>query len=311
MISTKPLVLAVILCGIATPVAAQNLTLTLQNPYVSVEPGGHADIPLVITNTGATTSAEEHVVMPIHRDTYTYEQLSDGCGPIGPDRSVQFSIDPIPAGESRICTVRVNRAANEFDNISNNWYIAESGSWLLFEMGTFTDLAVALTAVNAQYASDGTLHAIYRLDVSNISTVGADDAFIEFGPICVPAPVTVDMDLPGGCVRDEIGCPYEGTDAPAARLSIAAGESTSCLVRVTAPPGVDMHLDGGLTGGIQNPANGGWISDGNPANNGFSLDVAAGVPPRPSAPALSWWSMLLLAAALAGVAFGARRRLRR
>ena len=57
MISTKPLVLAVILCGIATPVAAQNLTLTLQNPYVSVDP--------ILSRPGVRSALEGKLVIAL------------------------------------------------------------------------------------------------------------------------------------------------------------------------------------------------------------------------------------------------------
>lgn len=311
MTSTSRLLSALIACGIATSASAEDLALALQTPYVSVDPDSYTDVPLLITNTGATPSPVEHVVMPLHRDTYTFEQVAEGCGPMVSGGNLRFSIDPIPAGGSRVCTVRVHRPADEPDNMSMSWYVDEGSNWLAVEIGTFTDLAVSLARVDAQYASDGALRAIYRLEVGNLSNVGANDAYVKFGEECAGSPIAVDTNLPGGCVSDEIGCPYGGNAAPAARLSIAAGQRASCLVRFTAPPGVDTHVDGGLTGAMRNPTNGGWISDDNPANNGFSLDVAAGAPAQPSVPALSPWSMLLLAAALAGVAFGMRRRFRR
>ncbi|MGH2549544.1 MAG: hypothetical protein ACRDHN_09145 [Thermomicrobiales bacterium] len=309
MAAIRALTLA--LCGAASTAGAQDVTIALDDVYVHVAPGSQADIPIIITNLGSTTSDEQHVVMPVHTERYTFEQESSGCGPIVPYPYAnwrQFAIDPIPAGGTRICNVRVDRPVDALDNMYPAWFIQDSNT-VSFEIGTFTDIGIAMTRVGAYLGYQGTIHAIYRLDTHNLGAVGATNALIQLGPDCLETPLEVDMDLPGGCVRDEISCPFEGT-GPATHVSLAPGESQSCLVRYTTPAGTDTHVDVGMVPAMINSETGGWMGDDNSANNGSSIDIAVGAVPTGQAPALSPWSMLVLVMTLAAVAFAARKRAR-
>jgi hypothetical protein len=311
-VSRRLVLISAVLIGAPAIAFAQHLTLTLADHSVAVAPGEQADVPLVITNTGNTSSAEERLVITGGSDPYVFTQTSSGCGDIVPSTTLapwyEFTIAPLPAGGSRTCNVRVDRPADAPDNVSIDWFINESQSWLQFEIGTFTDVGVTLTRVGATYGSDGTLRATYRLDAHNAGTVAVDDVLVQLGPVCVGTSLVVDMDLPGGCTRDEVGCGFTGGPAAAARMSLGAGASNSCLVRYTAPPGADTQIYGGRTGAMVDAATGGWIGDDDPDNDGLVFNIALGAPAPAQTPALSLWSMLVLALTLAAVAYGTRRR---
>jgi hypothetical protein len=313
-VARRLVLISAALLGAPAIACAQNLTLTLADHSVAVAPGEQTNVPLVITNTGGTTSAEEHLVITGGSDPYTFEQTSPGCGEIVPSTAMapwhEFTIAPLPAGGSRTCNVRVNRPADAADNAWIDWFINESQSWLQFQIGTFTDVGVGMTRLDATYGSDGTLRVTYRLAAHNAGAVAVDDVFVQVGPVCVGTTLVVDMDLPGGCTRDEIGCGFTGGPAAAARMSLAAGESASCLVRYIAPPGTDTQIYGGRTGAMIDAETGGWIGDDDPDNDPLVFDIAGGAPAPAQTPALSLWSMLVLTLTLAAVAYGTRGRAR-
>ena len=295
--------------------SVQDLVVTSPDFYVPVEPGQHADIPLVFTNQGDEASSEALFVITASGASYTYEQRSQPeCGPIGPSSIAptwqEFTVAPIPAGGTLTCIVRVDRPADAIDNVSIDWFIEETNSWIFFAVGTFADIGISATRLDSSFEPNGTIHATYRLDASNSGVVDVDDAFVLLGPTCVPSPIVVDMNFPGGCVADEVGCGFGGGPGPAARLSVLAGQSTSCLVRFTAPPDVDTHVNIYRTGGMINHATGGYIADDDIGNDSFALDLGGGAPIPASTPALSLWSMLILVLTLAAIAFGMRRRAR-
>ena len=119
------------------------------------------------------------------------------------------------------------------------------------------------------------------------------------------------MELPGGCIRDQNPCGFTGGPGAAARFSLAAGQSSSCLVRFTMPPdAADTEVAVSRFGGMTNRATGGYIGDGNPANDSLVLDLLGGAPAPAAAPALSTGSMLALGLTLAAIALGMQRRRR-
>jgi hypothetical protein len=311
MASPKPFVFVLALCLAATTVAAQDVTVAVEDDSVDVAPGSHADVTLVFTNSGSTTSAEKLLVMPVHGEPYTFEQESPGCGAIVPYLGGmwrQFSVDPIPAGGTRTCIVRVDRPADALDNMFADWFVEDS-NWLSFFIGTFTDLDVTMTRVGPAVVSGGMARATYRLDTRNLGAVGFTNALVSLGEYCMATGTVVDMNFPGGCSFTEVACPWEGS-GPGTLVSLAPGESSSCLVRYSTPTEFDTHVSGGLVAGMFDSITGGWMSDDNADNNAFRIDIAEGAAPPSEAPALSSWSMLVLALTLAAIAFGARRRAR-
>lgn len=311
MASTKRFVLALALCLAAKSVTAQDVTVAVADDSVDVAPGSHAQIALVFTNSGNATSPETLLVMPVHGEPYTFAQESPGCGPIEPYLGGawrQFSIDPIPAGGSRTCLVRVERPADALDNMFADWFVQDS-NWLSFFIGTFTDLDVAMTPVGPPILANGTVRATYQLTTRNLGAVGFTNGLIKLGEDCLTTPIDVELDFPGACPLTELSCPFGGT-GPGTLVSLEAGASSSCLVRYRAPTNTDTHVDGGLMNGMFDSATGGWITDDNAANNAFRIDIAEGAVPPGQAPALSSWSMVLLVLALAAIACCARRRAR-
>jgi hypothetical protein len=82
------------------------------------------------------------------------------------------------------------------------------------------------------------------------------------------------MDIPGGCVRDQNPCGFTGGPGPAARFSLAASQSASCLVQFTVPPDVaDSHFAVDRFGAMRNAATGGFIGDDD-ADNPGSFELA-------------------------------------
>lgn len=311
MASTTGFVLALALCLAATTVTAQDVTVAVADDSVDVAPGSHADVTLVFTNSGSTTSPETLLVMPMHGEPYTFEQESPGCGSIEPYLGgtwQNFSIDPIPAGGTRTCLVRVDRPTDALDNMFADWFVQDS-NWLAFFIGTFTDLDVAMTPVSPPILANGTVRATYQLTTRNLGSVGFTNALIKLGEDCLASPIEVDLDFPGACPDTEVSCPFGGT-GPGTLVSLEAGASSSCLVRYRAPTSADTHVDGGLMNGMYDSATGGWMTDDNANNDGFRIDIAEGAVPPGQAPALSMASMLVLGLTLTAIAFAARRRAR-
>lgn len=311
MVPMRTLALAGALFAAAGPLVAQDVTVAVADDSVDVAPGSHADVTLVFTNSGSTTSPETLLVMPVHGEPYTFEQESPGCGSIGPYLGgtwQQFTVDPIPAGGTRVCNVRVDRPADALDNMFADWFVPDS-NWLSFFIGTFTDLEVTMTRVGPAIVANGTVRATYQLATRNLGSVGFTNALFKLGEDCLATPIDVDLDFPGACAFTEVSCPFGGT-GPGTLVSLDAGASGSCLVRYRAPSNTDTHVDGGLVDGMFDSATGGWMTDDDATNNAFHIDIAEGAIPPGQAPALSTGSMLVLGLMLAAIAFSARRRAR-
>jgi hypothetical protein len=263
----------------ATAAAAQTYEASIPETMIAVEPGASVDIPVTIVNHDGSPSPELRLVMPEPIGDYTFEQRSlPDCGPIVPSTMyagwTESSVAPIPAGGSRTCTIRATRNAGEIDNGFIDWFVQESQSWIYFKLGTFVDIAIAATKIDAYRTPDGTTHAIYRIEGFNTSAIDTENVLIALGPACTPNGIAVDTDA-GGCSSAHIGCGFGGSDAPAATLPpMAAGASASCVVRFDAQRGADLSgAAAALVPYIQNATTGGLMDDDNPDDDVAPLDL--------------------------------------
>jgi hypothetical protein len=272
---------AVALLAAASAASAQDFTAGTPDSTIAVEPGQSVDIPVVIANNEDFDSPVLHLVLTASEGSYTFEERSlPECGPIGPSTErpdwTESAIAPIPAHETRTCTIRATRDPGEIDNGFMDWFIRENGaSFFSFEIGTFVDIAVSATKIGSYRTPDGMTHATYRIEADNTSTIDAENVTIQLGPACVQPSVFVDTDG-GGCAPGHLDCGFGGADPAAAMLPrVAAGSSASCVVRFTALPGADLSQNvAALFGGaIQNANTGGLMADDNPDNDTAPLDL--------------------------------------
>ena len=306
---------AAALLGLGATASAQDVEVSTPDTHVAVEAGQFVDVPLLIVNRDTTASPEVHLILTGTPGNYTFEQQSaPACGPIGPSSVystwTEFAIAPIPAGATRTCTIRVHRDPAEINNVHIDWFIQESDSWVYFQLGTFVDIGVTATDVGTSIGGDGTIHATFRLDIRNDGAIDADNVIVGLGPTCVPPPIVVDTSLPGGCTAESIPCGFGGGPGAGVRMPvIPARASQSCLVRFTAPAGVDPHVQAYLvTDAIMNPATGGTMGDDDSSDDRPLLDLRPnGGPAAFLAPTLSPWSILALVLVLIAAGAGFRR----
>jgi hypothetical protein len=265
----------------STAALAQDITVQFPGTQLAVEPGQSVDIPIVITNSGVIPTQPTQLVMPGPVvGGYTFEQLSaPDCGPIGPSTIApdwtESTIGPIPGLTTLTCTIRATRAVDAIDNGFGDWFVEGTNDWYLFQLGTFVDLGIVATKIDAYRGPDGSTHATYRFEVNNASAIDVDNVVIQLGQECVGQPILVDTGS-GGCTQGQLSCSFGGAPAPTAILpSVAAGASASCLVGFTAPPGANLTgTVAALFGAaIQNADTGGIMADDNPANDIAPLDL--------------------------------------
>jgi len=315
-----------VLHGLATlfalaPLVALAGDISLDTPGrdITVAPGGYVDVPLVFVNNGSAISEELRLVITSFQDGYDVEQRSQpDCGDVQPssfyDPWREFTVAPIPAGAQRTCVVRITRSATAIDNAFADWFIDGTDVWIYFNFGIFADIGIAGAPVSSSVGADGIVQTVFRLSASNGGEVDAQDVIIGLGPTCYATNVTVDLDFPGACEPSAIGCGFTGGDAPAARMPlIAAGETQSCLVRMSAPREDHASVQVYLSGAFHDAATGGWIGDTNDSNDTTTFDIDAivgGQAPPNAAPTLSLWMLGVLALLLiaAGRAAGRTRR---
>jgi hypothetical protein len=307
---------AMTLLGTAAIASAQDIEVSTPQETVAVEAGHRVDIPIVVTNHGATSSELELLLPPTSGD-YTFQQLSEpDCGPIVPAPDfpgwTEFSIAAIAAGGTRSCTIRADRGAAEINNGFAAWILAGYGTTVQFALGTFVDISYSGEKVASSTDADGTIHATFRLQVSNDSAIDVANVLIALGPDCVEWPIVIETDFPGGCVAADLGCPYEGSGPGTLMPELAPGMTASCLVRYIAPPDADLDVQTGLSAGLMNAVTGGYIGDDNYSNNVAVLDLRpSGALSPESTPTLSWWAILALIFALTAITVGFRRTTRR
>ncbi len=274
---TRILVAAALFASAAAP--AQDITVEFAGAQLAVEPGQSIDIPITITNHGVIPTQPLQLVMPSGVGNYTFEQLSaPDCGPIGPSTMyrdwTESTIEPIPAGATQTCTIRATRAVDEIDNGFEDWFIQGTNDWYAFQLGTFVDLGIVATKVDAYRTPDGETHATYRFEVDNASAIDVENVAIQLGQICVGQPIVVDTGS-GGCTPGQLTCSFGGSAAPTAVLpSVAAGASASCLVDFTASPDANLteHAAALFGAAIQNADTGGIMADDNPENDIALID---------------------------------------
>jgi len=264
--------------GTTNALALQGIDVTTPQAYVAVEPGESVDVPILITNHNSTASPTLTFVLTETSLAYTFEQRSQpDCGPIGPDPAnvgwTQFSIAPIAAGATRTCTIRVTRGPDEINNTFIDWVVAETDSWVYFDLGTFVDVSLTGTKLDAFRTPDGATHAIYRLEAHNAGTIDIAPVGVALGSTCTPEPVAVDTGFNGACEGITVHCGFGGSGPGALLPAVAAGASSSCLVRLSAPPGVDPSIAAGF-GALYNAETGGLVGDDATDNDLAVLDFA-------------------------------------
>jgi hypothetical protein len=258
--------------------ALQGIDVSTPQAHVAVEPGQSVDVPILIANHNSTDSPTLTFVLTLTIDAYTFEQRSaPDCGPIGPDPAnpgwTQFSIAPIAAGAARTCTIRVTRGPNEINNTFIDWVVAETDSWVFFDLGTYVDVSLTGTKLDAFRTPDGTVHATYRLEAhNNAGTIDVAPVGVELGSNCIPEPVAIDTGFNGACEGFTTYCGFGGSGSGALLPAVAAGASSSCLVRFSAPPGVDPSIAAGF-GALFNAETGGLIGDDATDNDLVVLDL--------------------------------------
>lgn len=276
-VRSLPIVIAGL--GATNALALQGIDVSTPQPHVAVEPGDSVDVPIVIANSNSTDSPPLTFVLTLTIDAYTFEQQSEPeCGPIGPSPTfsdwTQFSIAPIAANETRTCVIRVTRGANEINNTYIDWFVSETSSWVYFDLGTFVDVSIAGTKLDAFRTSDGASHTLYRLEAHNAGTVDVAPVGVALGSICTPEPVAIDTGFNGGCEGIRLYCGFGGSGSGVLLPAVAAGTSSSCLVAFSAPRDVDPSIAVGF-GALFNAETGGLIGDDATGNDLAVLDLEA------------------------------------
>lgn len=266
-----------------TPVMAA-VTATTPSTNIAVEPGSVADIPFVFSNDGDEASNEFDYVLDFGVYGYSFEQRSPPeCGPllvIQPTLGrASFSVAPIAAHSQRTCVVRVTRDVATLDNGFADWLVAGNfDSRLSLVIGTFVDVSITATPVSSSVDINGILQEVFRVEARNLSVIDVDNVVLALGSVCVPSTVTVDTDFAGGCERADLYCGFGGgASAPAMKLpSINAGQTQSCLMRVSAPVDAHASVQSSLAPELlSNAATGGLIGDLDDSNNTPLLQLVA------------------------------------
>lgn len=262
--------------GATNALALQGIDVSTPQQYVAVEPGDSVDVPILIANSNSTASSALTFVLTSTIDAYTFEQRSEpDCGPIGPypTRSdwSQFAIAPIAANATRTCVIRVTRGANEINNTSIDWVVSETSSWVYFDLGTFVDVSISGTKLDAFRTAGGT-RTTYRIEAHNAGTVDLAPVDVALGTSCPPELIEVETGFDGACEGITSYCAFGGA-GPGARLpALAAGSSSSCLVRFFVPPGVDPSIEAGF-GYLFNAETGGLVGDDAIGNDTTVFDL--------------------------------------
>ena len=272
---------ALLACAATNALALQGIDVSTPQRHVAVEPGDSVDVPILIANNNGTDSPALTFVLTDTFDAYTFEQRSEPeCGPIGPSSTfgdwTQFSIAPIAANETRTCVIRVTRGANEINNTYIDWFVSETSSWVYFDLGTFVDVSISGTKLDA-FRTPGGTHATYRLEAHNAGTVDVAPVDVAVGTSCTPEPIMVDTSFEGACEAVTINCAFGGSGAGARLPEVAAGTTSSCLVRFFVPSGIDPSIEAGF-GSLFNAETGGLVGDNDAGNDMTVLDLEA--PPR-------------------------------
>ncbi|MEO7432629.1 MAG: hypothetical protein ABIR62_11520, partial [Dokdonella sp.] len=259
------------------------VTVTTPSTSIAVEPGSVADIPFLFSNDGNEASNEFNYVLDYQVPGYSFEQRSPPeCGPlivIQPTLGrATFSVAPIAAHSQRTCVVRVTRDVATVDNGFADWLVAgDFDSRLSLAIGTFVDLSITATPVSSSVAN-GIQQEVFRVDARNLSVIDVGNVVLALGSVCVPSAVTVDTDFAGGCERADLSCGFGGgASAPAVKLSsITAGQTQSCLVRISAPVDAHASVQSSLAPELlTNAATGGRIGDRDDSNNSPLLQLVA------------------------------------
>jgi hypothetical protein len=291
----RGVLLAIASLGATKALALQGIDVSTPQQYVAVEPGYSVDVPILIANHNSTVSPPLTFVLTRTSAAYTFEQRSaPDCGPIGPYPAIpdwtQFSIAPIAAGATRTCTIRVTRGPNEINNTSIDWVVSETDSWVGFDLGTYVDVSITGTKLNAFRTPDGAAHATYRLEAHNAGTIDVAPVEVDLGSICTPEPVAIDTGFNGACEGITVDCGFGGSGSGVLLPAVPAGASSSCLVRFSAPLGVDPSIAASFdalfdaeTGGLigdDAPDNDMAVLDLEPQQRGHSVHSAPRPPPR-------------------------------
>jgi hypothetical protein len=279
MTFVRGLLIAVATLGATSALALQGIEVSTPQQHVAVEAGHSVDVPILIANNNSTASPALTFVLTQTIDAYTFEQRSEPeCGPIGPHPTyagwTQFSIAPIAANATRTCVIRVTRGANEVNNTYIDWVVSETDSWVYFDLGTFVDVAITGTKLDAFRTPDGRAHALYRLQAHNAGAVDVAPVGVALGSICAPEPVAIDTGFDGACEGIVLECAFGGSGSGALLPVVAAGASSSCLVRFSVPPGVDPSIAVGFAA-LFDAETGGLIGDDAAGNDTAVLDLEA------------------------------------
>src|SRR5262249_20098532 len=158
----------------------------------------------------------------------------------------------------RTCVIRITRGANEINNTFIDWVVSETDSWVYFDLGTYVDVSITGTKLDAYRTPDGAAHALYRLEVHNAGSVDVAPVGVGLGLICTPEPVALDTDFDGACEGITLYCGFGGSGSGALLPAVAAGASSSCLVRFSAPGDADPSIAAGF-GNLFNAETGGLV----------------------------------------------------
>lgn len=302
----------------STMPALANVTVTTPLNNIAVELGSYVDVPFVFSNDG-NQAATANLALGLAWPGYTFEQRSQPeCGdfvgiyPPSVGRK-SFSVAAIASHSQRTCVLRLTRAVPSIDDpytIDNGyaaWYLGTNDIQPInLAMGTFVDISIAATPVSSDIDANGILHEVFRLQAHNDGAIDANNIVLGLGQVCSPPAVSVETNLPGGCVSTFAGhyCPEPGGFGVKLPM-VAAGGTQSCLVRVSAPLSAHASVPSYLPADtMTNAATGGLIGDLDDTNNRPSLQLAA----QPSgseavgAPTLSPGFLALLAIIIASAA---------
>jgi hypothetical protein len=293
---------------------------------IPLEPGASGEISIQVGNTTPQVSPALRLRIGSW-DTPGYAvqlESQGGCGPFetsSPQGSLAhgfLTLAPIPAGESRTCTLEIARDVGSLRSAILVIGVVSpppsSGHSELAStlVGSFTDVGLVADVQSRTIDSSSVAHNVYRIGARNSGALPlAAPIDITLGPVCTPAPFTIDANMEGGCELVAAPCMFTGSDGVAARLgNLAAGATNSCLVRFLHPASERHAIFAQVQTEFLKAETLVDVFDSNHDNNTQSLTVLLGGSGGPGTilPSQSWWSLLVLTAGLSLIAARMRRR---
>ena len=305
---------------------AFDFTLQTSESQIALAPGAQAEVTVDIGNPMTMDSP----VLNLRIGSWAGYDLA--LSPQGSCGSLQFQtvggltrastqLPSVPAGTVRHCVLHATRHIETTENLNILLFLSElppsdagSASTVL-EFGRFIDVSLIATVESSEVDAAGISHTIYRIGARNHSQFDIDPGDIILGDSCMIEPIAIEADMPGGCPLMENPCWFTGGPGKATMLpALSAGQSQSCLIRLSDRQSVNSSLDTQLRGLYRESSTGIAATDSDFSNNHLMLAVNAPsgtLPTSTNLPTLSTWALSLLGMILLVVASrAARQRLR-